>query len=63
MSLLDIIIHFNATNRNLREDAKVLQEGSVDSFELYEEVLRHDADAFNYTAPGKWSLEMLFFLI
>lgn len=50
-------------NRNLREDAKVPAEGSVEPFELYEEVLRYDADAFNYTAPGKRSLEMLFSLI
>lgn len=45
-------------NRNLREDAEALSEGSVEPFELYKEVLRYDADAFNYTAPGKRSLEM-----
>ncbi|XP_031740791.1 sister chromatid cohesion protein SCC2 isoform X3 [Cucumis sativus] len=50
--IADLLLATDVSYLNLREDAKVLQEGPVEPFELYEEVLRHDGDAFSYTAPG-----------
>ncbi|XP_022144453.1 sister chromatid cohesion protein SCC2 isoform X2 [Momordica charantia] len=50
--IADLLRATDVSYLNLREDAEALSEGSVEPFELYKEVLRYDADAFNYTAPG-----------
>ncbi|XP_022998261.1 sister chromatid cohesion protein SCC2 isoform X2 [Cucurbita maxima] len=50
--IADLLRATDVSYLNLREDAKVLPEGSVEPFELYEEVLRYDVDAFKYITPG-----------
>lgn len=39
--------------RNLRGDARVTSSGDVEPLPLYEEVLRHNPEAFEYRVTGK----------
>ncbi|XP_031407003.1 sister chromatid cohesion protein SCC2 isoform X3 [Punica granatum] len=38
---------------NLREDSRVMSHGDIEPLALYEEVLRHNPEAFEYSVPGR----------